>query len=312
MKCLIAGGSGFIGSALIEFWLSQQHEISVLGRDKQKIVTQFSDRVRAISWDEFEKNSHALLQGFDCVVNLCGANIGEKRWSAQRRAEILQSRIEPTQKIAAALAAMQHPPRLLNASAIGSYGLQNTQTHNLPPAFDEQSALPSPAPDFLSEVAQAWERATQTASHAGVSVVNLRFGVVLAAHNGALAQLAKPFRFGLGAVIGSGAQPFSWIALDDAIRAIDFLAKQPAIVGPVNLVSVQAVSQREFAHTLARVLHRPCLLTIPGWVLKIALGKMADELVLSGQHVVPTRLRELNFRFDYPTLDLALTKIFHA
>lgn len=308
MHRIIAGGTGLIGKHLVEHWLMQNHRVSVIGRSEERIQQLFGTRVQAISWDHLTQD---LFESAEVVVNLTGASVGEKRWNKKRKDIIVNSRIGSTKKIANLLAKLQsRAPLLLNASAIGVYGLQQTLPEGLPPRVDENSSLtPSPT-DFLSFVARRWEEAAEADVAAGGRVIFLRFGVVLAKEGGALPQLLKPYHYYLGGPIGTGRQPFSWVAIDDVIHAIDFLIASPDATGPYNIVAPECVTQRTLAQTIGRVMNRPALLPMPGWLIQLMLGKeMAQELLLEGQHVYPARLLQKGFQFSYPDLESALNHV---
>jgi uncharacterized protein len=311
MNILIAGGTGFIGTALIKHWHGD-HRLTVLGRSIDKIKSHFSDldKIAAMDWDAFKSKDTAWLEEFDLVINLCGASIGDKRWSKSQKQILLSSRIEPTNKLATALAACVKSPRFFSASAVGYYGLQPPVDDSLPDALDEDSKPVEPADDFLSAIGKQWEAACQPALDAGVVVSLLRFGVVLDKSGGALPKIAMPYYVCLGGPMGSGDQPLSWISLNDLIRAFDFLLAYPEVSGPINMTAVQCVKQKEFAHSLGRALHRPAFLPMPGPVVELLFGQMGRELLLSGQHVIPTRLLKAGFEFQYPDLDSALTDIY--
>jgi uncharacterized protein (TIGR01777 family) len=292
MKILIAGGTGFIGQALVA---DRKHK-----HDEVKIITRYGQQTDYINWSDLTINN---IKSADVIINLAGANIGEKKWSAERKKIILSSRVETTKKLAGLCAQLgSSAPMLLNASAIGIYGLQETLKNNLPPALDEKTAL-KPATDFLSEVAQAWEQATAMAKQAGVRVVNMRFSVVLDKSGGVLKQLRLPYLFGMGGKVASGEQAFSWIALSDLINAIDFVITHRELSGAINFVAPQSVKQKEFAKQFAYALNRPSFMITPAWLLKLFFGQMADELLINGQHVVPTALINAGFEFQYPTLN---------
>jgi len=305
MTRIIAGATGLIGKRLVEHWLSQGHAIIVIGRSAEKIKNTFQDRVRAITWDQLTLDS---LRGAEVVVNLTGAGVADKRWSAARKQEIIDSRVIATQKIAGLLAELgRDSPPLLNASAIGIYGLQPEYMDDLHYRFDESRPIDwENAPDFLSSVGRKWEKAAQAAVAKNVRVVFMRFGVVLAKEGGALPQLVKPFHFYMGGIIGSGGQPFSWVMLEDVLRAIDFLLEKPTITGPVNIVAPNCVTQRELAETIGKILNKPVKMKIPDFILKMMLGEMAQELIYQGQHVYPQRLLDAGFHFVYPNIEVAL------
>lgn len=293
MKILIAGGTGFIGQALVKAWT--KHDLTVMGRN-----TEFNlQSLQQLSDEEFAT--------FDVVINLTGANIGAKRWSDARKKEILDSRVDATTTIATRCAKLgAKAPRLMNASAIGVYGLQPNQKQGLPPALDENTPIDfNDYSEFSAQVCRKWESATTIASDAGVAVTITRFAVVLGP-GGALKKLKLPYLLGLGGPIASGQQPFCWVALEDVERAMTWLLEHPEVTGPVNIVSPNTVTQKEFAKTFGKVLCRPAFMPTPALALKILFGQMAEELLLHGQHVVPTRLKKLGFEFTYPDLVKAL------
>lgn len=307
MRRIIAGATGLIGTRLINHWLAQGHELVVIGRSVKKIREEFGARVQAISWDSLSADD---LHQTEVVVNLAGANVAEKRWTPARKQEIIKSRVDTTHKLATLLATLgSSAPALFNASAIGVYGLQVQENVGLPARFDDISAIDKPA-DFLAKVGQAWEEAAKPAIDAGVRVVFLRFGIVLAQEGGALPKIRQPFDWYVGGTIGSGKQPVSWVALDDVIRAIDFLISQPEARGPFNIVAPHALTQKQFAQILAKYLNRPALVPMPAFVLKLMLGsEMATDLLLEGQHVYPKKLLDMNFQFNYGELETALNRI---
>ncbi len=310
MKRIIAGGTGFIGQALVKRWVSKNIPLIVLGRSKSKIKKIFGDQVEAISWDEFEKHSKEYLNQSELILNLCGANIGDKAWTTKRKQEIINSRVDTTRKIAESCAALKEKsPRFFNASAIGVYGLQQQVTPGLPTPFDESSNTSGPATDFLSEVARHWEKATNPAEQAGVQVLKMRFGIVLDNTGGALPKIIFPFRLFLGGPIGTGNQPFTWISLSDLCSAIDFVIEKKDISGVINIVALKATSQIQLAHTIGKIMHRPSHIRIPALILKLFYGERAKELLLEGQHIVPKRLTEIGFEFQHPDIESALRVI---
>jgi uncharacterized protein (TIGR01777 family) len=302
---IIAGGTGFIGRQLAQHWLAQGHVVAIIGRSKKAIYEIYQNRVEALEWGALKAEN---LQEAAVVVNLAGSGIADKRWTKSRKEEILSSRIKPTQQLVALLSSFgSSSPPLFNASAIGVYGLQAQLNSGLPPKLDENTPIAwNQAPDFLSHVAREWEKATHPASQQGVRVVNLRFGVVLSKKGGALPRLAFPFHYFLGGPIGTGKQPFSWVALKDVIRAIAFLLEKPTISGPVNIVAPHGITQNELTKALGLALHRPTFCRVPAIFLKLALGEMADELLLEGQHVYPLKLLQQGFQFYFPDIAAAL------
>ena len=300
MKILIAGASGLIGQALVAAWQSQ-HDIVVLGRDADKLKKVFPQQA-AITWVQLQS-----VEGFDVVINLTGANIGQGRWTVKRKQVILDSRVTATQQLAALCANATSAPRLLSASAIGVYGLPIK-----PQVFDEQSALPMQPQDFLAEVGAAWEGALSEAEQAAVSVTKMRFGVVLAKHGGALAKMLPAFKLGLGGPIGSGQQPFSWVALADVVRAITFLVEHSEVTGPVNIVAPEVVTQKHFAQALSKALHRPAFFPLPAWLVKLQFGQMGKDLLLNGLSVNSQVLTDAQFTFAHPNLSAALQGVLTA
>jgi uncharacterized protein (TIGR01777 family) len=240
----------------------------------------------------------AATTSCDAVIHLAGASIAAGRWTASRKAEIMESRRSGTRMIAAAIARGMPKPRILICgSAIGYYGDRGEEV------LTEESG---PGTGFLAEVARVWEGEASAAAQAGVRVVRLRLGMVLARLGGALPRLAVPFRLGLGGPIGAGRHWMSWIALDDLVRVLDRVLAAGDLEGPLNAVSPGAVTNREFSRTLGRVLGRPAVLPVPRWAIAAVLGEMGRELLLSSQRVAPARLLEHGFRFEHPSLEEAL------
>jgi uncharacterized protein (TIGR01777 family) len=309
MKILIAGGTGFVGRHLTHRYLSQDHNVTVLGRDAGKIQQTFGDTVTALSWRELTKVDNDALRPFDLVINLTGASLAHWPWTKRYKAIIYNSRINATTTLANLCAELgADSPPLLNASAVGVYGLQEPKASGLAQAMDESTKLDFDRPtDFLSRVARAWEQATEPAKKAGVRVVNMRFAVILGPDGGVLPLLKLPFHLFVGGTVGNGTQPFSWLALPDLLKAIEFLARNESIQGPVNLVAPNCVTQRELAKAIGRAMHRPAWFHTPGWLMKLMLGQMAIELQLNGQHIKPSVLEKHGFSFDYPHINEALS-----
>jgi uncharacterized protein (TIGR01777 family) len=291
-RFVVSGASGLVGGQLVAFLESGGHRVQQLVRRPPRPG---SDEVR---WDPAAGEIDAsALEGADVAVHLAGESIAAGRWTPARKAAIRESRVAGTRLLATTLARLRRPPRvLLSASAIGFYG-----TRDQPVAEDD-----APGAGFLADVCRAWEAATGAASDAGIRVVLFRLGVVLSAGGGALAKMLPPFRFGLGGVVGSGRQPLSWIALDDVVGAIHHLAFADEVVGPVNLVAPDSVTNAELTHTLGHVLHRPTLAPLPAVAVRLLFGEMGEALLLEGAHVEPARLAQTGFRFLHPELEGAL------
>jgi len=305
MKIIICGGTGFIGRNLIPALLKNQHEITVVGRNINKIEQIFKRSINALSWDELNQLNP---DEFEAVINLAGHNIADKRWTDKNKKHIKESRVNSTNKIIDwCMTSKKRKIHLYNASAIGTYGLQPIQD-TLPPPFNEsqQFTLSKPT-DFLSDVGHAWENATDKAVASGYPVTLMRFAVVLKRKEGMLKKLELPFSLGLGSILGNGKQALTWIHIDDLVNAILFLLNHPDVTGPVNICAPGCVSQKIFAKTLANIMHRPLILKMPSVVINILFGQMGKELLLGSQNVYPEKLKQLEFDFIFPDLKSALT-----
>jgi hypothetical protein len=235
------------------------------------------------------------------VVHLAGENIASGRWTASKKAMIQDSRVRGTALLCGALAGLSRPPRVLvSASAIGYYG--NRGDEILHEASD-------PGDGFLPRVCVEWEKATEPAAHAGIRVVRLRFGIILSARGGALPRMLTPFRLGVGGVLGSGLQYMSWVALEDVAGIIRHAIERDALSGPVNAVSPSPLTNREFTRTLAGALRRPAVFPLPAPMARLALGEMADALLLASARVEPRALKASGYGFRHPDLPGALRAI---
>jgi len=301
MKICIAGGTGFIGQALTRHLLQTGHKITIIGRDKQRIQKIFDPSIQALSWQELESQGKQALMDTDVIVNLSGASIADKRWSASYKETIFSSRITATQLLASLCAELQttsQSPALLNASAVGVYPAYNQLQDQ---SDNEEQAIREPK-SFLQRVAVGWESACEPAVAANCRVVKMRFAPVLSKTGGLLAKMLLPYRLGLGATSGNGLQPFPWISLTDICQVIDWLINHPEISGAVTCVSPERINQKTFSHALAQSLHRPHFMRIPGSLLRLGLGEMADELLLTGADVNCNKLLESSFQFQHPTI----------
>ena len=292
MNILVTGASGLIGSALVSALTAAGHGVTRLVRSQPK------SGEKAVRWDPMAGTiDPRAFEGVDAVVHLAGENIAA-RWTPAQKVKIRDSRVKGTQVLSEALARLASPPKVLvSASAIGYYGDRGTEI------LTEDSA---PGAGFLAEVCRAWEAATEPARQHGMRVVRLRFGIVLSAAGGALPKMLPPFRLGLGGVLGSGQQYMSWIALDDAVGAIQHAVVTDALQGPVNAVAPQAVTNQEFTKTLGKVLGRPTVFPLPAFAARLMFGEMADELLLASARVQPAKLLASGFSFRYPELESAL------
>jgi len=293
VKILITGATGFIGTALSERLKSSGHQIAVLTRSGP------APSENRFAWNpDIGVLDIRALRDIDTVVHLAGENIGAKRWTPDYKRQIADSRIKSTALLVDSISRLDHRPCvLISASAIGYYGNRGDEL------LTETSG---PGVGFLSELCREWEAAAQKATALGLRVVCLRTGMVLSRSGGTLERMLPMFKLGLGGTFGSGNQYWSWIALDDMVRAVEFAVLNDRLTGPVNIVSPNPVTNAGFTKTLAQLLHRPALFPVPAPILRLALGEMADNLILSSQRVEPKRLADEHFAFDCPTLESAL------
>ena len=294
MKILASGMSGTIGLALLPALASEGHSIV-------RLKTGTARSQNEIAWDPGKPLNPELIGGFDAVIHLAGENIFG-RWSQAKKARIRDSRGKGTQHVCEALAHGENKPGVLIAgSAIGYYGNRGDET------LTEDNTLGT---GFLAETCREWEAATQPAEQAGWRVIHLRTGVVLSTREGALKKMLLPFRLGLGGKIGSGRQWLSWISIADTVAAILHCLKTESLRGPVNMVAPNPVTNAEFSRTLGKALHRPAFATVPAFATKLFFGpEMAEETVLTSQRVLPRRLQESGFQFQYTELSGALESL---
>jgi uncharacterized protein len=257
-----------------------------------------------VIWNPESGLLNSRSEGADAVIHLAGASIAGHRWTESRKRELRDSRVGATRQLVASLRRLERRPQVfIAASAIGFYGNRGDE---------ELTESTTAGTDFLAQLAADWETESARAAESGARVVLLRFGVILAKQGGALPQMALPFRMGIGGRIGSGSQWISWITLDDVVGIIRFALETNLLSGPANTVAPNPVRNAEFSSTLARVLHRPAIFPTPRFVLRLALGEMADYLLLASQRVYPTKLQRLGYRFLYPDLQPALASILQA
>jgi uncharacterized protein len=293
MRVAITGSSGLIGSALAGALQRDGNEVTQLVRRSPR-------QPGEIPWNPLASDGGldpAVFDGIDAVVHLSGAPVAGGLWTKARKLTLRASRIQSTKALVAALAKAPSPrPALLSGSAVGWYGDTG--------AREVDESAPAGA-GFLADLVRDWEAAAQPASQAGLRVVSLRSGIVLSHRGGMLGPLVPLFRFGLGARLGPGTQFISWISMTDHVAAVRYLLEHPDIDGPVNLTAPVPVTNAEFTAELARALRRPALLRIPAPVLRAGLGELSGEL-LGSQRVVPHRLLQAGFAFQYPRVASAL------
>jgi uncharacterized protein (TIGR01777 family) len=291
MRVLISGVNGLIGNSLRQSLQKDSYEVLSLGRNNSDLT-----------WKELDQDiSGSRLNGIPIIIHLAGEKIAAHRWSPALKEKIRSSRIELT-KLLCEKSAQNVPctSLLISASAIGFYGNRGEER------LTEESR---PGEGFLSRICQEWEAATKPALDSGIRVVQLRLGMVLSKEGGAFPKMVAPFRWGIGGRLGGGRQYVSWIMLEDVVRGIEFIINHASISGPVNLVSPLPLRNGEMSHLLAKRLHRPSLLPIPSFMLRLFLGELAEELLLSSARVHPAKLLQAGFEFKFPRLEEALNHL---
>ena len=308
MKIVIAGGTGFLGRPLTAALVQDGHDLVVLTRGSAS--SRQADRARppvararAVAWNPNGELGPwaAEIEGAGAVVNLAGESIAGTRWTAARKQHILDSRVQATRSLAAAIrGAAAPPPVFVSGSAVGYYG----------PLGDEAATEATPAgSDFLAHVCERWEQEANAASDR-TRVACIRTGIVLERDGGALPQMLPPFWFGGGGPVGSGRQYWPWIHRDDWVALVRWAIATPAADGALNATAPHPVTNTEFARALGRAIHRPAFMPAPGFALRLLLGEMADALLLSGQNAVPAKATRDGFQFRYSHVDEALHAIF--
>ena len=289
---LVTGASGLLGTKLVA-------ALEAEGKRVLRAVRRNARNEQEVSWDPATGTiDRDQLEGLDAVVHLAGANVAGKRWSEAYKQLLIDSRVDGTTLIAETLANLDHKPKVFAcASAIGYYGDRANEE------LDESAAC---GDSFLPELCMQWERSCQPARDAGIRTANMRIGVVLSPEGGGLKKMLLPFKLGGGGILGNGRQYMSWISLDDVVRAIQFVVDNETLAGPINLVTPNPVTNREFTKTLGRVLSRPTVLPMPAVAARLLFGEMADALLLASARVVPSTLTKAGFRYEYADLEPAL------
>ena len=295
---LVTGATGFVGQHLVRALIADRQHVTVLSRSPRKAIELFGASVQAIrNMDELPSSTK-----IDVIINMAGARILGWRWTENRKAVLRQSRIGLTKGLTDWIAGADNKPRqLFSASAIGYYGIQAQG--------DDRALAEDAAPQsiFMSELCQEWEKQAQQATQCGVQVTCMRFGLVLG-QQGALPMMLLPIKLGLGGALGSGRQWFSWIHVDDILRAIGFLWGKQGDSLSINFCAPEAVSQLDFSKIAASLLSRPCFMPTLGFPMKLMLGEQSD-LLLEGQRVTPAYLLSQGYRFSYPDLRSALRSL---
>jgi uncharacterized protein len=296
LKILISGASGLVGKSLTSALKGQGHSVARMVRPGGARAT------GDVAWDPRAATVDvAAMEGFDAVVHLSGANISEGRWTGARKAELRSSRVDTARVLVDALATLEEKPGVfVCASAVGFYGDRGEEI------LTESSANGA---DFLGLLVRDWEAEAVRAETSGPRVARMRFGVVLSSEGGALPAMRNLFQFGLGGRLGSGRQWMSWIALEDAVEILSMAIADERISGALNVVAPNPVRNADFTRVIASVLRRPAFFAAPVFALRLALGEMADALLLASERVVPERLVELDYRFRFAELEPALRSI---
>jgi uncharacterized protein (TIGR01777 family) len=329
MKVVIAGSSGLVGTALTDSLVRDGHTVVRLvrtgsgvkatngnksaeprrGASERSAKASQPGKIIDVTWNPNtcdlegepfgEDQKH--IEGADALVNLAGASIAGETWSDKRKAILRSSRIQITRELVCAMEKLEDGPKtLVSASAIGYYGNRGDEV------LTEESRA---GDDFLASLTLEWEAEAVKAEALGLRVVRLRFGIILSKNGGALPQMMRLFKFGVGGRIGSGQQWMSWITLEDVVAVIRCVLENRAVSGAVNVVAPQPVRNTDFAQALGHAMHRPAIVPAPAFALEFALGEMAESLLLASQRVAPSRLEQFGYRFSQPELGAALASV---
>ena len=293
MSVLASGTSGPIGSALLPALLASGHKVT-------RLVRRPAIAVGEVEWDPAKPIAPEIVSGYDAVIHMAGETI-VGHWDQKKKEKIRDSRVTSTRNLAQALAQAARKPRvLITASAIGYYGNRGKEmlTENSEPGYS-----------FLGMVCREWEGATKPAADAGIRTVHLRIGIMLSLQGGALKQMVRPFRFGLGGIMGNGRQYWSWVAIEDVVGAVQHAMTHEGLSGPVNVVAPNPVTNIDFTRAIAQVVRRPALFPLPPFAVRLFFGQMGEELMLASARVLPTKLQASGYKFRYPELKPALIDI---
>jgi hypothetical protein len=299
VKVALTGASGFLGPGLVQRLLERGHGVHVLARDVKRALARLPSGVSGSFFDAATPLSPDALGGAEAVVHLAGEPVAQ-RWTESARRRIRDSRVVGTRLLVEAAKASGTVRHFVSASAIGYYGGDR--------GAEPLTESSSPGQDFLAQVCRAWEAEAMEAATAGIRTVLPRIGVVLHPEGGALKQMLPLFRLGLGGKMGSGQQYFSWVHREDTLGLLLFALEQPELSGPMNVTAPEPATNADFSRALGAALHRPAVVPVPAFALKLAVGQMS-EAVLGGQRVLPRRAQEAGYRFQFPTLPEALRSL---
>lgn len=299
MKIAISGGTGMVGRKFSDLLLANGHDVIVLTRGE----SYEANGIRYVQWLQEGTKPELQLENLDAFVNLAGVSLNEGRWTKEQKDKIYSSRMESTDEVLRILSVVKQKPQvLINASAVGIYPISETAI------YTEQS--PEKAQDFLGTVVQEWEQRALQAQKLGIRTCLSRFGVILAKDEGALPMMTRPYKLGVGGTIGSGMQWLSWIHVEDVARALLFVIENEALSGPINFTTPNVKRMKDFGKSIGAALHRPHWLPVPAFVLKLALGEKS-VLVLDGQHVLPEKLLNAKFEFQFVSVQEAIRDLLY-
>lgn len=310
-RYLITGGSGFIGTELVKQLLLENHDVTILTRNEVKTAKHFAS-VMDIERESFQTKTKVKTissldsinpdQSFDVVINFAGQGIADKRWTDEVKQQLIDSRIKTTRALCEYLKeTLIKPDVFISGSALGYYGLRETD--------DNITEEGNPDHSFSSQLCQQWEAEAQAIESLGIRTCYLRTGIVQGKGGGALAKMLPPFKMALGGPIGSGKQWMSWIHMDDLVGIIRFAIDNETVKGPINGTAPEPVTNKEFSKTLGKILKRPAIFPMPAFVVKLLFGEMGEELLLSGQRVVPEKITQAGYQFKFSNLESALRDI---
>ncbi|HEX7064667.1 MAG TPA: TIGR01777 family oxidoreductase [Bacillales bacterium] len=299
MHVVITGGTGFVGQELTNSLINDGHKVSILtrnpaGKPEKRNVTY-------VKWLADGAEPEKELQNVDAIVNLAGESINSGRWTAKRKQQILDSRVKATKSVMGIIEKLDRKPDVLvNASAVGYYGMSESET------FTEEAQVH--ADDFLAGVVRRWEKEAAQAEAHGVRTVFARFGVIFGEEDGALPRMVLPYKLGVGGTVGSGKQWLSWVHIDDVAGMIRFAIENPAVKGPLNVTAPEPEKMKEIGQTIGEIMHRPHWMPVPDFAMKAALGEMSN-LLLKGQRVLPQKAERHGYNFHHPLLKPALNNL---